>query len=49
MQRSIEQRQAPKRRSATRRHPTAQVFGFTPRQWPFIYVLVGNWVFSGLF
>jgi len=46
MQRSVEQRQAPKRRIAPRRHPHAQVFGFTARQWPFIFVLVGNWLFA---
>ncbi|MGZ8416787.1 MAG: MAPEG family protein [Methyloceanibacter sp.] len=50
MQRSVEQRQAtPKRRPATRRHPTAAVLGFTPRQWPFIYVLVGNWLLAAIF
>jgi hypothetical protein len=48
MQRSIEERQTPKRRAAKRRHPTTQVLGFTPRQWPFIFVLVGNWIFAGL-
>jgi hypothetical protein len=46
MQRSVEQRQTPKRRTAARRHPRAQVLGFTARQWPFIFVLVGNWVFA---
>ena len=49
MQRSVEQRQAPKRRISERRHPRAQVFGFTARQWPFIYVLVGNWLFAAAF
>jgi hypothetical protein len=48
MQRSVEQRHASKR-PAKRRHPHAQVFGFTSRQLPFIYVLVGNWIFSALF
>jgi hypothetical protein len=42
MQRSIEERHAPKRRTGPRRHPRAQVFGFTPRQWPFIFVLIGK-------
>ena len=46
MQRSVDQRQAPKRRTGARRHPREQVLGFTPRQWPFIYVLVGNWLFA---
>jgi hypothetical protein len=49
MQRTVEQRHSPKRRTAARRHPRAQVFGFTPRQWPFIFVLVGNWLFAALF
>jgi hypothetical protein len=49
MQRSVEQRQAPKRRISERRHPRAQVLGFTSRQWPFIYVLVGNWLFAAAF
>jgi hypothetical protein len=46
MQRSVEQRHAPKRRINGRRHPRAQVLGFTDRQWPFIFVLVGNWLFA---
>jgi MAPEG family len=49
MQRLVEQRHAPKRRTKRRRHPAAQIFGFTPRQWPFIFVLVSNWIFSALF
>ena len=49
MQRSIEERQAPKRRASKRRDPRTQYFGFTARQLPFIFVLVGNWVFSALF
>jgi hypothetical protein len=48
MQRSVEQRQAPKRK-ARRRDPRVQYFGFTAVQLPFIYVLVGNWIFSALF
>jgi hypothetical protein len=47
MQRSVEQRQASKRRAPNRRHPRAPYFGFTSGQWPFIYVLVGNWLFAG--
>lgn len=49
MQRTVEQRHSPKRRTATRRHPNAQVLGFTARQWPFLFVLVGNWVTAALF
>jgi hypothetical protein len=48
MQRSVEQRQAPKRK-ARRRDPRVQYFGFTAVQLPFIYVLVGNWLFSAAF
>jgi uncharacterized MAPEG superfamily protein len=46
MQRSIDQRAMAKRRIGPRRHPHATQLGFTSRQWPFIYVLVGNWIFS---
>ncbi len=49
MQRPVEQRHAPKRRMSERRHPRAQVLGFTARQWPFIFVLVGNWLFAAAF
>jgi MAPEG family len=49
MQRPVEQRQAPRRRPSGRRHPREQILGFTPRQWPFIYVLVGNWLFAAVF
>ncbi len=49
MQRPVDHRHAPKRRVAARQHPHAQTFGFTRRQWPFIYVLVGNWLFSAAF
>ncbi|MGA9603705.1 MAG: MAPEG family protein [Methyloceanibacter sp.] len=48
MQRSVEQRQVPKRRGR-RRDPRVQYFGFTAVQLPFIYVLVGNWLFSAAF
>jgi hypothetical protein len=48
MQRSVEQRQAPKRRGR-RRDPRVEYFGFTAVQLPFIYVLVGNWLFSAAF
>jgi uncharacterized MAPEG superfamily protein len=46
MQRSIDKRHATKRRTAARRHPHSTQLGFTERQWPFLYVLVGNWIFS---
>ena len=49
MQRPVEQRHAPKRRTGARPHPRAQILGFTPRQWPFIFVLIGNWLFAALF
>ena len=46
MQRTVEQRHTPKRRTSARRPPPAKVFGFTARQRPFIIVLVANWIFS---
>ena len=46
MQRTVEQRHSPKRRTSARRHPPAKVFGFTARQRPFIMALVANWIFS---
>jgi uncharacterized MAPEG superfamily protein len=50
MQRSIEQRHTATRRTGKpRRHPHARTLGFTDRQWPFIYVLVGNWLFAAGF
>jgi len=49
MQRSVEQRHVPQRRTGTRRHPREQILGFTPRQWPFIFVLVGNWLCAAAF
>jgi hypothetical protein len=49
MQRTVEQRHGPKRQVGARRHPREQVLGFTPRQWPFIFVLVGNWLFAAAF
>jgi hypothetical protein len=49
MQRTVEQRHAPKRPAGKRQHPRAQVLGFTPRQWPFIFVLIGNWLFAAAF
>jgi MAPEG family len=46
MQRTVEQRQVSRRQVGARRHPREQVLGFTPRQWPFIFVLMGNWLFA---
>jgi len=46
MQRTVEQRHSPKRRTSAKRHPPAKVFGFTARQRPFIIVLMANWIFS---
>jgi hypothetical protein len=46
MQRPVEHRHALKRRTKARHHPAKRTFGFTPRQWPFIFVLVGSWLFS---
>ena len=46
MQRTVEQRHTPKRRTSARRHPPPKVFGFTARQRPFIIVLLANWIFS---
>ncbi|MGH6824355.1 MAPEG family protein [Methyloceanibacter sp.] len=46
MQRTVEQRHSPKRRTSARRHVPAKTFGFTARQRPFIIVLVANWIFS---
>jgi hypothetical protein len=45
MQRPVEQRTRAKRRPI-RRDPRQKSFGLSPRQLPFIYVLVGNWIFS---
>lgn len=49
MQRSVEQRHTAKRTGKPRRHPHARTLGFTDRQWPFIYVLLGNWLFAAGF
>lgn len=49
MQRPIEHRQPARRPGRARRDPRAKSLGFTDRQWPFIYVLVGNWIFSLVF
>jgi hypothetical protein len=45
MQRPVEERQTAKRkRGGRRRDPRVRHLGFTARQWPFIAVLVANWV-----
>lgn len=49
MQRTVDQRHAAKRRPSERRHPRSHFLGFTPRQWPFIFVLIGNWLFAAAF
>jgi hypothetical protein len=49
MQRSLEQRHIQKRRIGPRRDPRATYLGFTTRQWPFLFVLVGNWLFAAGF
>ena len=46
MQRTVEQRHSPKRRTSARRHPHTKTWGFTARQRPFIMVLAANWAFS---
>ncbi len=47
MQRSVEERQVTKRRAGPkRRDPRTRYFGFTDRQWPFIIVLVSNWLIA---
>jgi uncharacterized MAPEG superfamily protein len=57
MQRSVDHHRHVDHRQAARRRPlerrpdprTAKTFGFSPRQLPFLYVLVGNWIFSAAF
>ena len=36
----------PRRNVRIRRDPRTKYLGFTSRQWPFLYVLVGNWIFA---
>ena len=45
-QRSIDQYSKPRRRDRRRRDPRTRYLGFTSRQWPFLFVLVGNWIFA---
>jgi len=49
MQRTVEQRHTPKRRTSAKRHPPPKVFGFTARQRPFIIVLLANCICSFAF
>jgi uncharacterized MAPEG superfamily protein len=51
MQRSVDHRHhATRRRIPERREdPRTKTLGFSPRQLPFLYVLVGNWIFSAVF
>ena len=49
MQRSVQQRHSPARRVGKRRDPRSKHLGFTSMQWPFIAVLVGNWLFAAAF
>jgi hypothetical protein len=49
MQRVIQEGQFPPRRTDRRRHPRSEILGFMPSQWPFIFVLVANWLFAASF
>ncbi len=49
MQRSVHQRSTPAKSKAKRRDPRVKYLGFTAMQWPFIAVLVGNWLFAAAF
>ena len=42
---SIDQHSKP-RHERSQRDPHTKYLGFTSRQWPFLFVLVGNWIFS---
>jgi uncharacterized MAPEG superfamily protein len=46
MQRKIAQQRTTNRRQSKRRHPRATYLGFTAHQWPFLFVLVGSWLFA---
>ena len=43
---SIEQGHDPQRKARVRRDPRIKYLGFISRQWPFLFVLVGNWIFA---
>ena len=49
MQRPVEQRHITKRRVNRRGDPRVFFLGFRARQWPFLFVLVGNWLFAAAF
>ena len=42
----IEQGHNPRSDARARRDPRVKYLGFTSRQWPFLFVLVGNWIFA---
>ena len=42
----IEQGHNPRRNARARHDPRVKYLGFTSRQWPFLFVLVGNWIFA---
>lgn len=43
---SVEQHLKPRRLEPSRRETRNTHLGFTSRQWPFLFVLVGNWIFA---
>lgn len=43
---SIARERIAPRKARVRRDPRAKYFGFTAAQWPFLFVLVGNWIFA---
>ena len=45
-QHSIEQRHNKRRNVRARRDPRIKYLGFSSLQWPFLFVLVGNWIFA---
>jgi hypothetical protein len=49
MQRTFEHEPGTRLRNRTRRDPRTRYFGFTRREWPFLIVLVGNWLFAAVF
>jgi uncharacterized MAPEG superfamily protein len=42
----IEQSHDPTRNARARHDPRVKYLGFTSPQWPFLFVLVGNWIFA---
>jgi hypothetical protein len=42
----IEQSHKPRHTARAHRDPRIKYLGFTSRQWPFLFVLVGNWIFA---